>query len=308
MPDALASLKAFDVTGSTSTLWVFKKSGAAGSPPVFSGRWVETTAELDAALKGAVTDALGGVAELIDYDLLAQNNEASALELTAAETYAPLISEACADPTAKRKVKNLKEITNSEFYVIKLVADGDALLAVRKTDASWGSKRSVGLRDVVFVENILTIDDRPRFSVSKKVDFLVMGEIVAILSKTHFESVLSYKEAHTKDFGELKAESEFVGLFTEVETLDAFIGSNKIHLRRASAIRAKGHYKDAEFMTNLRAEAKGLGLSIAFDKDGRIVPTAESCRDIFRALLDHRLASRLSKGLYDVESAALVKP
>ena len=307
MPDALAGFKAFDVAGSELTLWVFKKSGAPGAQPVFTGRWVETTEELDTALKGAVAEALGGIAELINYDLLAQNNEASALELTAAETHAPSVLEACADATARRKVKNLKEIQNSDFYAVRLVAWDKTLLAVRKTDSSWGSKRSVSLSDVVFVDNKLTLDNRPRFSVSKRIDFIVLDDTLAILSKANFESVLSYKEAHAKDFGELRAEEDFLDLFTETDTLSAFVGLNKIHLRRASAIRSKGHYKDAAFMTNLRSEAKGLGFSIAFDKDGRIIPSPESCKDIFRALLDHRLASRLSKGLYDVESAAPVK-
>jgi hypothetical protein len=45
-----------------------------------------------------------------------------------------------------------------------------------------------------------------------------------------------------------------------------------------------------------------MNLSIQFDAAGRIIPTVETCRDIFQALLDHRLDSRLSQQLYDVQN------
>ena len=59
-------------------------------------------------------------------------------------------------------------------------------------------------------------------------------------------------------------------------------------------------------MQRLRAEAAALRLNIKFDKTGKISPTTETCRDIFQALLDHRLDSRLSRNIYDVDDAAKV--
>ena len=59
-------------------------------------------------------------------------------------------------------------------------------------------------------------------------------------------------------------------------------------------------------MQNLRAQCAAMGLTIAFDDAGRIVPTAETCRDIFQALLDHRLDSRLSMRIYDVQNTEAV--
>ena len=90
--------------------------------------------------------------------------------------------------------------------------------------------------------------------------------------------------------------------------LIGFVGTNKIQLRRTSAIKTKGHYKDPDFMGRLRAEARNLGFKFAFDAAGRIVPTPDDCRDIIQALLDHRLNSRLSKQLYDVEATEVVTP
>jgi hypothetical protein len=45
-----------------------------------------------------------------------------------------------------------------------------------------------------------------------------------------------------------------------------------------------------------------MNLNIAFDEQGRIIATVDSGRDIFLALLDHRLESRLSTQMYDVPS------
>jgi hypothetical protein len=79
VPD-LAGLKAFDLEAADLTVWVFKKSTRAGVP-VFNGKWVGITEELATALRTSVTGALEAITEVIDYDILAQNNESSALTL-----------------------------------------------------------------------------------------------------------------------------------------------------------------------------------------------------------------------------------
>lgn len=47
-----------------------------------------------------------------------------------------------------------------------------------------------------------------------------------------------------------------------------------------------------------------MNLGIGFDDEGRIA--AETCRNIFQALLDHRLDSRLSNLIYDVQNTETV--
>lgn len=56
-------------------------------------------------------------------------------------------------------------------------------------------------------------------------------------------------------------------------------------------------------MINLRGRYAEFGLNLLFDATGRIVPTADTCRDIIVALLDHRLESGFSKNIYDVPDA-----
>jgi len=295
----LADLKEFDLAGADLTVWVFKKSQRGGQP-VFTGRWVDVTEDLATALLGAVSDARNAITETIDYSILAQNHETSALTLEADETHMALIDAAAANPTQNRKVKKLKDIANSDFYSLRFVSDAGVLTAVRKTNSTWRSK-GAGLR-AVFSNEQLDIDERPSFSLEPFFDFFAFDGDVFVSSKPRFESVLSYRLAHAEAFSELKVEPDFADIFSEVGPIETFVGTNKIQLRRAIAIREKAHYKDAGFMGRLREHSTAMNLGIEFDGDGRIVPTAESCRNIFQALLDHRLDSRLSEQLYDVQN------
>ncbi|MDH7971308.1 DUF4868 domain-containing protein [Sphingomonas sp. AR_OL41] len=301
----LADLKAFDVAHADLTVWVYKKSTRDGLP-VFNGRWVGITDDLAASLRGAVSQALNAVNETIDYEILAQNNEASVLTLGADETHIALVEAQAVNPTENLKVRHLRQIANADFYMLRFASEDGVLLAVRKTNATWSTRRSSNILRVVFEDEELDVDERPAFSLEPFFDFFVFDGGVFVSNKARFESVLAYRAGHTEAFLELVEEPEFSGVFSDTAAITAFVGTNKIHLRRAIAIREKGHFRDAGFMQNLRAQCAAMGLGIAFDDEGRIVPTLETCRDIFQALLDHRLDSRLSMRLYDVQSTEAV--
>lgn len=297
----LAGLKGFDLGAADLTVWVFKKSTREGVP-VFNGKWVGITEELAAALRASVTGALDAITETIDYDILAQNNESSALTLGADETHIALVDAQALNPTPARKVRQLKQIANSGFYMLRFATEAGVLLAVRKTNPTWSSRRSSKIVRVVFADDQLDIDQRPSFSLEPFFDFFVFNGEIYVSNKGRFESVLAYRAGHIEAFQELTVEAEFNAIFSDVGPITVFVGENKIQLRRAIAIREKAHYKDIAFMQNLRNQCAAMNLQIAFDDDGRIVPTPETCRDIFQALLDHRLDSRLSNQIYDVQS------
>ena len=297
----LADLKEFDIAEADLTVWVYKKSTRDGLP-VFNGRWVGITDDLAASLRGAVSQALEAVTETIDYDILVQNHEASMLKLGADETHIALVEGQAANPTEVRKVTRLKQIANADFYMLRFASAAGVLLVVRKTNATWSTRRSSNVLRVVFEDEELDVDRRPAFSLEPFFDFFVFDGDVFVSNKSRFESVLAYRAGHEEAFHELVGEPEFGAIFSDVTAITEYVGTNKIQLRRAIAISEKGHYKDPAFMGNLRAQCAAMGLGIGFDDDGRIVPTPESCRDIFQALLDHRLDSRLSMRLYDVQS------
>ncbi|SMF24475.1 protein of unknown function [Xaviernesmea oryzae] len=297
----------FDINAATVALWVFKKSLRPGSAPVFTGRWVQTDEALDGALKQAVIQERARILEVNEYGLLAQNNEDSALRIDGLLTHAGLLTAQMAAEIATKKVRNLKDVQNSDFYAIKLVSGDSILYAVRKTDASWKSKKAVNYLTVLFDDDELTLQEAPSFTVSRHVDFFIIDDDVLMTNKAAFESVLNYKQAHADDFLALQAEPDFSSLFSNIAPLVAFVGTNKLHLRRVCAIRQKGHYRNAAFMDRLRQQHHQFGLVLTFDAQGRIDPTAESCANIIRAFLDHRLTSPFSANVYDVPDTTQIQ-
>lgn len=301
------ALSDFDIQNAGLTVWLFKKSGgAAGAAPTYTGHWITTEPDLNDALKASLIEARGRIAEVQEYGLLAQNNEASALLIDTVETHAGLIVAQSANAVVQKKVKNEKQVINTDFFVVRLTDGDKVLLAVRRTDSSWRSKQRKGIIDIGFRDNALELDQTPSFSLSKYVDFFIADDKIIIPHKGNFESVLSYRQAHAEDFTELQAENEFIQIFTDFAPLTAYVGDNKIHLRRMCSIRQKGHYKDQNFMSKLRQHHAAHRLNLNFDAAGLLVCTEDNCGDIITALLDHRLASAFSTNVYDVPDATKV--
>lgn len=302
-----AALNNFDIQNAGLTVWLFKKSGGSGgATPVYTGHWITTDDDLNAALKASIIEARARIAEVHEYGLLAQNNEASALLIDSVETHAGLLVEKTANALPQRKVKSESQIANTNFFVARLTSGGDVLHAVRRTDTSWKTKKRKALIDMVYRENALALDHSPSFSLTRNVDFFIANDKVIIPHKANFESVLNYRQAHADEFETLQGEVEFSQAFAALGPLADFVGTNKIQLRRMCSIRQKGHYKNAAFMSKLRIHHAAHGLTLTFDANGLIIPTAETCGDIITALLDHRLASAFSENVYDVPDATRV--
>ncbi len=299
---ALDKFKAFDVGAGSLNLWTFRKSERAGSAPTYTGRWIDIAASLEAALKSTIVEDRARIDEIAAYDLLAQTNEASALTIATSATNAGLIVTAAKDEIDSRKARRLKDVQNTFFYSVKVVSGGQTLHAVARANQSWGTKPRSGLLPVVFSDEELELEESPAFTLSKRFDFFVLDQDLLISNKAMFESILSHRQTHVQDFTDMQSEPEFAALFSSTTELVKYVGTNRMHLRRASEIRRKGHYKDPSFMKALKSQHKLAGLTINFDTKNRIVPSAATCSDIFKALLDHRLMSRFSKLNYDVPS------
>ncbi|WP_290847716.1 Kiwa anti-phage protein KwaB-like domain-containing protein [Henriciella sp.] len=300
---AVEDLKNVNFDEAEITLWVFKKPQAQEGNVRFSGAWVETKDGVDEALQEVLIDQRARIEEVEPYGLLAQNNEGSALSIPVIETHAGVAIDVAAEHSDKKRAKSIKKLRPAEFYVIKIVFNEQNFYAFRKADKSWKTKKSVSFH---FSDETLAIDPTPSLDLSPQIDFFVVGDEILILNKANFESILMYREAHKNAFDELKSEAEFTEIFASIEHIDAYVGTNKIQLRRANAIQQKAHYKDEAFMERLRKRYAEFNLTINFDEDGKIIPCENTCKDIFQALLDHRLSSGFSESIYDVPNATKV--
>lgn len=302
IPQALTN---FNIADAAISVWLFRKSGLSNAP-VFTGRWVPTDDALRGALRESIDQSRAEIEEAEPYGLLATIEKGQALTIGTDETHAGLIVDAGAAELPHRRAQNVGHMQNTDFYVVKLTHQNQVLHAVTKTNSSWKSRQIQNLLTVFFTGDQLGLETDPAFSLSRGVDFFIVGQDIVVLDKPNFKSILNYKQAHASEFTELQAEVAFAGLFVDVSPLVAFVGSNKLHLRRACAIRQKGYYLNQQFMDRLRQNHAQAGLNLTFDGNGRLIATEAQCPDIIRALLDHRLMSVFSKSYYDVQNATAV--
>lgn len=302
IPQALTN---FNIAGAAVSVWLFRKSGPSNAP-VFTGRWVPTDENLRGALRESIDYVRTIIEEADPYGLLATIEEGQALTIGTDETHAGLVVDAAVAELPQKRAQNVGHMQNTDFYVVKLTHQNQVLHAVTKTNSSWKSQQIRNLLSVYFAGDQLGLETNPAFSLSRGVDFFIVGQDIVILDKAHFESILNYKQAHANEFAELQADAEFAALFVDMAPLVAFVGSNKLHLRRACAIRQKGYYLNPQFMERLRQNYVQAGLNLNFDRNGRLIATEAQCPDIIRALLNHRLLSVFSESYYDVQNATAV--
>lgn len=301
----LQDLHDFDLEQATVNFWIFRRYTKGTPPePKYTGKWVSLDNDLKLALKSTAAAFKGALTETLEYGLLAENNQSSALTIPQDETHAAKFVAESHDQTPAKRISEMNELANAEFYMVKFSSTQGNLYCVRKTDSTWKTKKRAGAIHTFFKSKTLKLDEAPSFHIGKDFDMAVLDDTIFIKNKPSFESILSHKAAHQDDFTQLLAQADFQALFTTTDAVSAYVGTNAMQLRRASAIKMKGHYLDARFMGNLRREHANFGLNIPFQADGKIAPTPESCPDIFKALLDHRLKSHFSEKIYDVQNTA----
>ena len=304
---AIETLRDLKIDDGNVVLWTFRgPRGPAVQDPKYTGRWVDVTSSVKKVLRETLVSEIERIEEVKQFGLLEENHATSALTITSEETHVGhIVAESSAEVPLK-KVSKTEHLQNSSFYTSKFSWDDQVVYACRRTGATWKTNRFKGFRDLFFLDQTLDVDERQHFDIAKNFDFLVVEQEILCLNKKNFESILRYKQAHKVDFEELKLEPEFSALFSDLTPLSEFVCENKIQLRRTSAIRQKGHYKDKNFMQRLRDHHDACGLTLNFNDNGLITPTQETCSDIITALLDHRLLSRFSENVYDVPSSTPV--
>ncbi|MDC9597030.1 Kiwa anti-phage protein KwaB-like domain-containing protein [Xenorhabdus anantnagensis] len=302
----LNRLQNFNIDDASLTLWVYRKS-IRNSAVHYTGWWVSVSDELRKEFNSFISEERCKYSEVINYGLLSQNNESSLLHIGANETEAQKLIDCSSNQIQDKKAKDIKDIANCNFYSVKLVHNDVVLYCVKKTDASWKTKKKKGIKSLIYKDYTLTIDNEPKFNIAMDFDFFILEGDLLIKDKRIFESILSYKQAYLRNLTELTNEAEFNRIFTDTLPLVTYVGNNAMQLRRALAIREKGYYKNTSFMKSLRLHAEKFKLNIQFDKEGKIIAKDDSCADIFQALLDHRLQSHYPEHLYDVPNALLVR-
>lgn len=302
----LEVFKSFDIGQATVSLWVFKKRSVTGDMNPFTAVSVLMSDTLRVQLKELVHGYQKSHTTSEEYSLLAQCAEGTFLSVPFANTLFSSLQTLADQPCEEHLVKHVKQLNNAAGYVFRLRFGEQIIYCVKKTTSDWATRKKNGVMNILFKEACLEVIDEPSFSIARMFDFFVAGEHVLMSNKASFESLLSHKISYEEDYTALKQEPEFAAVIADIVPMNAYVGTNTTQLRRMTVIRARGYYKNTDYLARLKTVNATRNWGIAFDDQGRIVPTAETMRAIMQALLDHRLRSELSENQYDVPSTSLV--
>lgn len=298
------SLKTFDFANSSVHLWVFKRSS---TPAKYKAVHVPIDENLGAQLTAFIRSEIGRISEFSPYSYLSQTNENSCLGATATDTDFSLLKNQVDQPEPEHLVRGIRDLKGAEGYVVKFSNGGSTVYAVKRSTTSWKTAYPKKFINMVFANGELSAVEDNAFSIEKNFDFYCMGQSLFIANKRGFESALSYKTAYTSAFASLQSAPTFTALFTDMQPIIQYVGSNSIQLRRMAAIEQKGLYSQTNFIAKLMAVNSQRNWGINFDPaNGRIIPCSQTAKVILQVLLDHRLVSEVTDNTYDVPDAVQV--
>lgn len=298
------SLRAFNFTDSRIHLWVFKRSSTSER---FSARYAQTDKALNALLLSVVQAEMKRITEWSNYTYLSQTNENSCLaEPIAGSDFVHL--KAIVDrPEPDWRVRTIKDLKNASGYLVKFIHNGQVVYAVKRSATNWKTSYLKTHINIVFKDGELSAAEDNGFAIEKSFDFYAHGVGMFIASKGSFEAVMEHRASYAQAFSGLQLNGDFLGLFTNIQPLVRYVGTNAIQLRRMARVEERALFSRPGFLAAVKAVNGRRGWGLNFDANtGCLVPCDQTAKTIMQILLDHRLLSEVTEMIYDVPDATQV--
>lgn len=297
-------LKAFDFTNSSPHLWVFKDSR---SQEKFRTFYVQTETDLNRQFKTFVNKEIERITEHSPYSYISQTNENSCLTLDSTTTNFSNLKVLVDRLETEHRIDDSKDLKGANGYVVKYISNGVTVYAVKRSTTSWKTSYPRKYINMVFSNGELSGVEDSSFVIEKNFDFYVINNVAFIANKRGFESSMKYREAYSQAFTQLQENPSFSNLFSDLEPIVEYVGTNSMQLRRMGVVEEKGIYTSPDFIANLMTVNTARGWGLNFDeKSNTIIPCAETTSTILQVLLDHRLMSEITANIYDVPDAVQV--
>ncbi len=297
-------LRAFDFANATPHLWFFKNSR---SQEKFRTFYVQTETDLNRQFKTFVNTEIERITEHSPYSYIAQTNENSCLTLDSTTTNFSNLKALVDRLEPEHRINDSNDLKGSNGYVVKYIANGVTVYAVKRSTSTWKTSYPNKYINMVFTNGELSGVVDNSFSIEKNFDFYVINNVAFIANKRGFESSMKYREAYSQAFTQLQQNPSFSNLFSDLQPIVEYVGTNSMQLRRMGVIEDKKVYTSPNFITKLMAINTARGWGLNFDlANNTIVPCAETTSTILQVLLDHRLMSEITANIYDVPDAVQV--
>jgi hypothetical protein len=297
-------LRAFDFANATPHLWIFKDSR---SQEKFRTFYVQTEVELNQQFKTFVNTEIERITEHSPYSYIAQTNENSCLTLDPSTTNFSNLKILVDRLETEHRIDDSNDLKGANGYVVKYISNGVTVYAVKRSTTSWKTSYPRKYINMVFSNGELSGVADNSFSIEKNFDFYVINNVAFIANKRGFESSMKYREAYSQAFTQLQETPSFSNLFSDLEPIVDYVGTNSMQLRRMGVVEEKEIYTRPDFITKLIAVNTARGWGLNFDAENNtIIPCAETTSTILQILLDHRLMSEITTNIYDVPDAVQV--
>lgn len=296
--------RSFNYQLATVQLWVFKKSTITAK---FRAWHVKTDLEIEKLFRQAVIDSTTSTTEEVSYSPISQNNESSCLThpLEESEGLIALLSLVDA-PEVENTDAQLKHLKGATGYLVKFQHNGNTVYAIRRTAPGWRPKVRKSLINTVFCNGELSVTPEETFSFDAYFDFYCINETVFVKSKRAYESMMSEKKVYERNFEELTVDPAFTDVFSDIQPLKAYVGTNAIQLRRITVIQSKALYMRPDFPQKIQSVNNARNFGLNFDTNGKLIVCANTVKTIMQILLDHRLLSEITEIIYDVPDTETV--
>ncbi len=295
--------RGFDYQQATVQLWVFKKSTTDAK---FRAWHVRTDEEIESLFREAIINSVASTTEEIGYTPISQNNESSCLTHPLEESEGLISLLALVDaPEAENTDAELKNLKGAAGYLVKFHHDGNTVYAIRRAAPSWRPKVRKSVINAVFKNGELSVTPDETFSFDSYFDFFCINETVFVKSKRAYESAMSEKKVYKTNFEELAVDPDFTSIFSDIQPLKEYVGTNAIQLRRITVIQSKALYLRPDFPQRLQHVNNTRNFGLNFDENGKLIVCKDTAKTIMQILLDHRLLSEVTETIYDVPDAEI---
>ncbi|MCS4511441.1 Kiwa anti-phage protein KwaB-like domain-containing protein [Xylophilus ampelinus] len=296
--------KDFDYDSANVQLWVFKKSTTTAK---FRAWHVRTDTQIESLFRETIKNEVVKTTEEIPYSPISQNNESSCLSQALGESEGLIALLGKVDAPENENVDaKLKHLKGAAGYAVKFQNLNETVYAIRKTAPTWRPKIRSCLINAVFHNGELSATPEETFSFDSFFDFYCFNESIFIKAKRSYESSMSDKKIYQTNFNDLTIEPSFVAIFSDIQPLKDYVGTNAMQLRRITVIQKKALYLLPGFSKKVQMVNGVRNFGLNFDMTGKIIPCGNTAKTIMQILLDHRLLSEITDIIYDVPDAEVV--
>ncbi|WP_447774001.1 DUF4868 domain-containing protein [Variovorax boronicumulans] len=304
MQQAFDSLRVFNYADSAIHLWIFKRSSTAQR---FSARYAQTDDALNSLLLTVVRSEIQRITEYANYTHLSETNQNSCLATPIAGSDFEHLKALADRPEPDWRVRDIKDLKNANGYLVKFTHNGQIIYAVKRSAPNWKASYLKTRINIIFKNGELSAAEDNGFAIEKTFDFYATGDAMFIASKRAFEAVMEHRMSYAQAFASLQGTPSFSGLFTNMQPLVDYVGTNAIQLRRMARIEERALFQSPQFLPAVQAVSALRGWGLNFDpQNGRLVPCDLTAKTIMQVLLDHRLLSEVTDLIYDVPDATQI--